>query len=51
MTAKTKFGIRILLLTMLLVSVAFVPTVNADVKSNLNGDTSESNISYTASEL
>lgn len=50
MTMK-KFKVETLLLAMLLVSVAFVPTVSADVKSNLNGDTSESSISYTATEL
>jgi hypothetical protein len=50
MTIKA-FKIETFLLAMLLVSVAFVPTVSADVKSNLNGDTSESSISYTAADL
>jgi hypothetical protein len=47
---KTKFGIGTLILAMLLVSVV-VPVASADVKSNLNVDTSESSVGYTAAEL
>jgi len=51
MITNQKFGIGVLLAAILVISRAFVPAVSADVNSNLNRDTSESDISYTAAEL
>ncbi len=49
--AIKKFGIRIFLLIMLLMSIAFVPAVNGRVDKSSNEVSIENSISYTEAEL
>ncbi|PAV11888.1 hypothetical protein ASJ81_08775 [Methanosarcina spelaei] len=51
MTAKTKFGTGILLLTMLLVNVVFVPAASGSIDKISSEASMENNISYTETEL
>ncbi|AKB31153.1 hypothetical protein MSSIH_0463 [Methanosarcina siciliae HI350] len=48
---KKKFGIKMLILAILLVSMAFVLTVNAQTEKNSDGVSIENSISYTDAEL